>query len=75
MRETIKMVSFSNIYAFLTKQIHKMHKITPVEDGETKILRQKVRSLGINLGLGYLGPAGYNSRISPMAVSGHIGPT
>ena len=44
------MVSFSNIYAIFPKQIHKMHKITSLEDGKIKILRPKFWSLGTNLG-------------------------
>ena len=54
MRETRKMVSFCNIYAFFTKQIHKMHKITSLEDVQRKNLKPKFWSLGTNLG--YLGP-------------------
>ena len=54
MRETSKMISFCDIYAFFTKQIHKMHKITSLEDVKRKNLKPKFWSLGTNLG--YLGP-------------------
>ena len=52
--EVFKIASFSNFSPFFPKQIHKMHKITSLEDGKRKILTQKFWSHGTSLG--HLGP-------------------